>query len=581
MHARPPGASNEFRNRPLSRPPEPSGGVDYGALGATRVNERESSNLGNPAFASGQTAWTTDAAPSADGYAAPDYVAAAPFTYGSATATTAPPQLDPYSPGQTPAHGGQQLTNQHSPQGFDQAFSVVGFALRHWQYLAFAIACASVVAYLTAGMMSSLRYNFDAQLLYNRLSAQSVGYETPSLTALTPLVNSRSVLDNVRESLELDLGLDELNGAIEVEVPFESNLLDISMTWHDENEGAEILNEVVQQFLLVVARSRKAAVSDSLSNIENVTRELDSDVAVVREQIAAFNQRLGVVDLDRDLTALQVEVDKLVQALDKAERANEARRAQIAALDADPTDPATGQTRSALKVTNDVERWRMLKDVVTEEERRIKQQADLEFQEKEYERAKELHARRYISDSEYEAIKTKYEALAALNDPTLARLRGELAGLESKVPTAVRAGAATSAAGGTSASVRTTLELGLIAGDIDIKHLSEELAEKEQRRTTLLGAKNEGQRLKEQLKAATTEKDRLAKREKELRNYVTDEPIEFTTLSTADAAMTPTTSNRKKLLVMAFVGTMLLLAGPLLVKEFAASQPTAQQPATS
>jgi uncharacterized protein involved in exopolysaccharide biosynthesis len=443
---------------------------------------------------------------------------------------------------------------------------------RHWLYLVLCLLLSGVAADNAARQFTSYKYNYEAQLLYNRLGTEDLGYEAPWLMALTPIVHSSGVLDGVRQELGLNVDLETLSEAITVEVPYESSLFRVHLEWPEAGRGEAILQSLIDHFVQSVAATRNASIGQTSGGVNSSMYDLESNLQGVRRQIHEFNARHRVLDLERDLMTLRSDIETLDKSLGAARQRTDGLQAQLQTL----TDTASDKSRSngtqlvAAQKARDLERWQVLRELVNEEERRIQQHATLEFQEKEYERARQLHEKKLISDADFDAIASQVKILRSMKDPSLQGLRKQIENIESSVPAIVNSGGLPATL--SDASIQINVELAVIAGEWETRYFEKELEQHRKRMEELTGARIEYQTLQSELNRLTNEKARLQERQTNLQIVRGAKPIEFSVIQEPAPAVDPVRSNRNKLVLGVFGGCLLLLTGPLFLRENRASR---------
>ncbi len=395
------------------------------------------------------------------------------------------------------------------------------------------------------------------------------------MLTLVPLVESRRVLERTRDQLQLDVELTDLEESLEVEIPYESNLLLMTFEWRDEKEGTQILDELTQAFMQEVAASRSTAAQKIHSRYESTLSQFDSRLSEARKALQEFNDEKHVVNLERDLANLQIDLQLMEATLASAQRRQAGQEAQLGTLSTNPGMASPGAPSAAngpRTATLDLERWRVLRDFISTEQQELQLQTQLEFKQREFDRAQKLHEQKYISDAELDQVAMQLQTLQSAYDPSLQPLRSQLQSIEQRVPGALSSNRGTSALLPPSASPALQIELSLLESQTDARYLEQVLLAKQARLDELLGARQEAQMLDDNVKLLNAERDRLLQRHNDLRSLLDPEPTEFVVMQPASPALEPIKDNRKKLLAGTFCACLALLLGPVMLWDLATGQ---------
>jgi len=406
-----------------------------------------------------------------------------------------------------------------------QPFSPVRFVRKYFLYLALSGLISAAMGWYASGEFESESYNFTSQLLYSRFGSEGLGYVSPSLTALTPLTSSRRVLGQAITDLEMELDVEELEMEVEVEVPYESSLFTIGLHWPTEAEGTQVLDSIVDVFIRVVVETRRESIDQTMTGIRNNIRKIESNIASYRESLQDFNNRHGVLNLDNELNALTVEIDLLEDRLSQSTHRLEGNRAKLAALTAKDTESAGESGARNAQQSMRMEEYKVTKDLLSDEEQRIRQKADLDFHEKQFAIDQEMYKSQLITKTEYEASRHKLETLKAMYHPSLKTMRSQVDTAEREIKQMLRSGDTTTILANSGSALKATVEMSIISGEVEAKRLAEQLEAKEQRLKDLASNRIEGQSLNAELKTLASERERLQRRAIYMKNIYDNEPI--------------------------------------------------------
>ncbi len=460
------------------------------------------------------------------------------------------------------------------PQSVVAGFSPLLFLLRHWFWMLVAMGAAGYAAWQAAERFTSITHNAEAQLLYNQNNSGAPDYESPSLMTLMPIVESRRVFEHARDQLQLPVELTDLEEALEIEIPYESNLLLMNFKWPDEAQGIEILTGLMDAFMREVSTARANAVQRIHTQYESTLSQYDSRLSESRKALQDFNDQAKVIDIERDLGNLQLDLQLIEATLAASQRRRAGQEAQLGALNSNPAAPGTssGSTPALSSPTLDMERWRVLRDLVSNGQQELQQQTQIEFKQKEYDRARRLHEQKYISDAEFEQVAMQLRTLQTAYDPSLQPLKSQLESIEKRVPGSLTGSKSNSPLLPSTVSPAVQIELALLETQADAKQLEVLLMEKQTRLSELMGVRQEGQMLQDNVTMLTVERDRVRQRLADLSGLLDPEPTEFAVMQPPSPALKAVTDNRRKLLAGTFCACLLVLLGPVVLWDAVAGQ---------
>ena len=214
-----------------------------------------------------------------------------------------------------------------------------------------------------------------------------------------------------------------------------------------------------------------------------------------------------------------------------------------------------------------MEEYRVQKGLLIDEEERIRKQAELDYQQRLFDIDSELYEKKLITKEVFDASSYKLETLKSMNHPSLSSMRQDVDTAEDEIKRMLKSGDSSQFVLASGTSLKATVEMSIIAGDVETRRLAELLEQKRVRLNELATNRMESQAYHEELTTLTAERVRFQQRMFDLQNLNVEQPIDFTVVESASPALYSKKSNKKKLLMAAFGGCLALLVGPLLLRE--------------
>ena len=308
-----------------------------------------------------------------------------------------------------------------------------------------------LLGYVCSKKLGHKEFEASTVLLYKPPAGagpESDGNDTPSLLTQMDMLKIPSNLEETRRRLKIAKPIEKLGAAIKVEVPINSSLLEISVTWDSAEQAAAIANTMRDVFLENQLRVQHAEAANKIRDLESRLAKVQGELHESEGNLKEFTIKNRVVDTDKEAgwylqqlinTELvyeeavgesraadlqQENMGKIVEELKQKVRAEEE---QVG------TDPTALQKTAAEGSANEADiRGRI---------------ASLKVKEMEMKRAKLLAEEGIYSKKDYELAKASYESekfavynnspsAALLREMTLRELNVKLANISDRQKTA-------------------------------------------------------------------------------------------------------------------------------------------------
>lgn len=493
-----------------------------------------------------------------------------------------PPTSPPASPpGAAPNNGAGQAVESSVPAaptgarretydpyaspygGPEVGFSIIGTLFRYWWWTGICLVAASAAGWFLAKEYSKLTFQFEGRLLYVQNTSGAPDYIPPTLHALMPIVDSRAVLESVIQSNELDLSPLDIAEALEIEVPFESSILQVALSWPTE-DGDVVLQATMDEFVRKVSDTRADMVGRLHERMTVRVDEIEDRLQDARERLTTFNREHNVLEIDQDLRQMRATLEGSLATLQKSRSTLAAREAQVQMLDdsSDASSGDVGKRNKGATAMAELQRRTILQGMLAEEQAAKQRVAAIEIARTEYESAKKLHEQQLVSRLDYEKARLALQALEETSSPTAQKVKQELTKMDERVPQAIGSSSLSTLMGGNSYDLSTQVALQVIESEQEVDHLENVVDATQTRVVELSAARQEGQFIAEEIRLLSNERERMEKRLTDFSNLKTRDSTEFSLLQPASEAIVPVRSNKKKLLAGGFAATFCLLMAP-------------------
>ncbi|MFO0907020.1 MAG: polysaccharide biosynthesis tyrosine autokinase [Isosphaeraceae bacterium] len=207
-----------------------------------------------------------------------------------------------------------------APQSKGLSFRIILRALkRHWwqALLAWAIVSAGMVAFVhyrvkpTFDASARIKIELTGQGIFAQNTTQPVDFAQYMETQVSNL-SSPTVIQNALRIISADprnitppmlrTSIDpegDVRRAISVGQVPRTNLIQVSMSSEDRNEGPLIVNAVVKAFLDLAKQVYDESTQERINKLKSVRDEQEKKVERLRTEIADLNKKIGTGDLER------------------------------------------------------------------------------------------------------------------------------------------------------------------------------------------------------------------------------------------------------------------------------------------
>jgi capsular polysaccharide biosynthesis protein len=422
----------------------------------------------------------------------------------------------------------------HDPAPTNQ---LLHFVVRRWHILLLAALAAGGGAFVYAGRYGAQTWTCSTTLLYNRSSLGAPQYQQPEVQSILGLFRSRTVLEQLAHEFQLPPFVKPLADSITAEVLVGSNSVLLTMKGSDPQRVQAMLDRLVQIVTAQAGKFRRDAAARLLIDDQKQLDEAKQYAAQIAAELQLFNRQ------NRIVTSVDDELEAIRDEIAGAERALETDRpAGLAAED------ELLRRRGALHTQLDDEREKIARD------------AALTVKRSEFERAARLHAKRYISDTEFRRTESEYRTLEAQQAAALKQRQDQIAALDRELNQRLDRNGRPSAGGNDldprEAETRARLQAFLAQRRADAERLNV--------------LRTEAADLQRNLTAAQTEVQRIAVLVAGC-EALRDTPYnDLVVLQPAAPALDPVTSNGKKLLVGGFAGLLAAFILPVVLFDIVA-----------
>jgi len=452
---------------------------------------------------------------------------------------------------------------------------------KRWKWL---VIC--LVAGVGGGVYLAIHYEqkqweYTATLLYDESPAGLLGHEPPKLYALQDLATSRETLTSLREEFQLDLQLTAIAAAIKTKVAYGSAMIEVRCIWDNPEQAKNILSRALELFGDQVVTVRQQQLTRAFDDCEAALQQSIETCELAKAAQLEFNRRHQVVDLEKDLTRAQSAVTILEERLETARQEHDSLASQLDTLTAtrdtmpdDKNKPDEEAVRGML-ASVDLQRRQFLKERINAQSNRISEDLRLDLLESEYQRAKALYAKQYISRAEFEKIEAEYKAFSSLSkSEDVKRWRNELDRIESRMPKILLDGAAYGMLAGNSLANRITgVELGLVAARKKVESVGQFLDHRRAKVDRLTALRQTAHPLAEDVEMAIDARRHLETQLAGLVQMRQSKASPLLLVRPISPALNNVHSNRKKMFLLGFLITTTALVAPLFLSDLWTGRP--------
>jgi len=154
-----------------------------------------------------------------------------------------------------------------------------------------------------AKMFGHKEFETSTVLLYKPPAGagpESDGNTTPSLLTQVEMVKIPSNLETTRRRLKLKSSIEKLNGAIKAEVPINSSLMEITVTWNSAQQAADIANTVRDVFLEDQLSIQHNDAGNQIRDLESRLVKVQGELHIAEQNLKDYTVKNHVVDPDKE-----------------------------------------------------------------------------------------------------------------------------------------------------------------------------------------------------------------------------------------------------------------------------------------
>lgn len=147
----------------------------------------------------------------------------------------------------------EKKTYPHNDEDVIDLAEIFFLLLQHWYKILLSLLCGACVAYIIAKFFIMPTYTATSSLYISSSSADSIvdlsdlEISSQLKADYQTLITSPSLMEEVIDSLELDMTYSELQNLVTVENPSDTRILNISVSSTDPQLSADISNEIAAQ----------------------------------------------------------------------------------------------------------------------------------------------------------------------------------------------------------------------------------------------------------------------------------------------------------------------------------------------
>jgi hypothetical protein len=413
--------------------------------------------------------------------------------------------------------------------GTEPANILVGFLRRRWPLLIVCLALGACGGWLAARKLGQTSFTLASLWLYSPQQQTAPHYIAPDVNTIVSLIRSPGMLSGVAEEFKLPSGR-ILAATLRVDAPMGSQMLSMQLEGDNPQQTAAIMNCIAERLEKTLHDSRAKSLDRALNQLTAQVTQQQQLVASAGIALREFQQAEQIIDLEQELQHIRSEID----ALEVSSR--------------------TGLTREGTRTDDTAQRRSLLRDLIQEERDAINARSQLALKRNDYDRAKALHDKRYISTAEFQRIAAEFQALSDQEQGVVARYREKLKQFDSHMANHIEA----SKPGLEGSPQLSNNDLG--AENVRDRY-DELLRERRARLAHLLSVYPRGKELADTLTKATAEKDRLEGQLAALRQIASSTDRMFSVLQPPRPTLDPVRSTSKK--IMAIAGASVALAAIL------------------
>lgn len=164
---------------------------------------------------------------------------------------------------------------------------------RWWWALLLVVAASGGLAYVTAMQLGKRTATVQASLIHSGLPpAQAAGvYEEVDTNTAAEMLQSVDMMREWADARELGVPPTVLRNFLTVRNPRHSQLMEISLSWANAEDGVEMLNDLMQRFIDRMVRHRREMLAGHIKHVESGLLSVKSEVDHARRQLRDLLRR--------------------------------------------------------------------------------------------------------------------------------------------------------------------------------------------------------------------------------------------------------------------------------------------------
>ena len=176
--------------------------------------------------------------------------------------------------------------------GMEQEPLLVRVFTRRWYLLLICFAAAAAAGYGVAAQYGQSQYSVSGRLLYSRLpTIRDTGYTPTDIITTAELLKSPETIKKVNEELALTTPPTSLYEALEVKATRGTQLIDVTLSWENPTQAAEILNKLLDRFCEQMAEMRKKKVAEFVKDAEVTAHLKNRELASAKKSLRTFQAK--------------------------------------------------------------------------------------------------------------------------------------------------------------------------------------------------------------------------------------------------------------------------------------------------
>jgi succinoglycan biosynthesis transport protein ExoP len=166
--------------------------------------------------------------------------------------------------------------------------------------------------------------------------------DDPALPREAPNWAKRYMKTNPETGMEVfdsDAALKDLKDDVSARVLPGTNLIELSMSWHDKNDATSIVRLVRQKYMTELANRSRSGLDDRISALRNTLRQLDDEAAGLSQRKETLIRQGQLDSIDNRIEASRQELAETNRTLIEVQRGLDAARSQLAQMQAEWENP--------------------------------------------------------------------------------------------------------------------------------------------------------------------------------------------------------------------------------------------------